>query len=67
MNEIQLSNGVKMPLNGYGVFQITDEKQCEDCVYEALKTGYRLIDTAACYGNERAVGRAIKRSGLSRN
>lgn len=67
MNEIQLSNGVKMSLNGYGVFQITDEKQCEDCVYEALKTGYRLIDTAACYGNERAVGRAIKRSELSRN
>ena len=45
-----------MPLLGFGVFQITDEKECEESVLHALKTGYRLIDTAACYGNERAVG-----------
>jgi len=55
-----------MPLLGFGVFQITDEKQCEECVLNALKIGYRLIDTAACYGNERAVGNAIKRSGIAR-
>lgn len=55
-----------MPLLGFGVFQITDEKECEDSVLTALKTGYRLIDTAACYGNERAVGNAIKKSGIPR-
>lgn len=66
MEKIVLNNGVEMPLLGFGVFQITDEKQCEECVLNALKIGYRLIDTAACYGNERAVGNAIKRSGIAR-
>ena len=47
---------------GYGVFQITDPNQCEQCVYDAIKLGYRLIDTAASYMNEEAVGRAIKRA-----
>lgn len=66
MEKIVLNNGVEMPLLGFGVFQITDEKQCEECVLNALKIGYRLIDTAACYGNEGAVGNAIKRSGVAR-
>ena len=48
-----LNNGVKMPLQGYGVFQITDQEICVQGVKAALKAGYRLIDTAACYGNER--------------
>ncbi len=67
MNTIQLNNHVEMPLLGFGTFQITDEKVCEESVLTALKTGYRLIDTAACYGNERAVGTAIKKSGIPRN
>lgn len=66
MKTIQLNNKVEMPLLGFGVFQITDEKECENSVLTALKTGYRLIDTAACYGNERAVGNAIKKSGIPR-
>lgn len=66
MNERILNNGIKMPLLGFGVFQITDEKMCEESVLEALKTGYRMIDTAACYGNERAVGTAIRKSGIPR-
>lgn len=66
MQYITLNNGVKMPLQGYGVFQITDEKQCEDCVSNALEAGYRLFDTAAAYGNEEAVGSAIRQSGISR-
>ena len=66
MKTIQLNNKVEMPLLGFGVFQITDEKECEDSVLTALKAGYRLIDTAACYGNERAVGNAIKKSGIPR-
>lgn len=61
-----LNNGVKMPLMGFGVFQITDAEECERSVYDALQTGYRLIDTAAAYGNEEAVGKAIKRSGVAR-
>lgn len=61
-----LNNKVEMPLLGFGVFQITDEKECEESVLHALKTGYRLIDTAACYGNERAVGNAVKKSGIPR-
>ncbi len=67
MDTIELNNGVKMPLLGFGVFQITDEKICKESVLNALKTGYRMIDTAACYGNERAVGAAIKESGIARN
>lgn len=67
MNEITLNNGVKMPVIGYGVFQIQDEKQCEQCVVDAVETGYRLIDTAAVYGNEEAVGRAVHRCGVPRD
>ena len=62
----KLSNGVKMPMEGYGVFQITDPAACEQAVLDALKTGYRLIDTASSYQNEAAVGRAIRRSGIDR-
>ena len=61
-----LHNGIKMPVLGYGVYQITDLDQCEQSVYEALMAGYRLIDTAAAYLNEEAVGKAIKRSGIAR-
>ena len=67
MNEITLNNGVKMPVIGYGVFQIQDEKQCEQCVVDAVEAGYRLIDTAAVYGNEEAVGRAVHRRGVPRD
>jgi 2,5-diketo-D-gluconate reductase A len=66
MEYVTLNNGVKMPMLGFGVFQITDADVCEQAVYDALMTGYRLIDTAAVYGNEEGVGRAIKRSGISR-
>lgn len=66
MDRITLNNGVEMPLLGFGVFQITDENLCEESVLKALKTGYRMIDTAACYGNERTVGAAIKKSGIPR-
>jgi 2,5-diketo-D-gluconate reductase A len=63
---VALNNGLQMPILGFGVFQITDAEACERCVCEAIQTGYRLIDTAASYGNEEAVGKAIKRSGVSR-
>lgn len=63
---VTLNNGVKMPIIGLGVYQIPDAEQCENAVYEALMAGYRLIDTAAGYLNEEAVGRAIKRSGIPR-
>ncbi|MGD6831035.1 aldo/keto reductase [Sutcliffiella halmapala] len=66
MQKIILNNGVEMPILGFGVFQITDEKECEQAVYDALMAGYRLIDTAASYLNEEAVGKAIKRSGVAR-
>ena len=62
-----LNNDVKMPLLGFGVFQIPDAEECERSVYEAVQTGYRLIDTAAAYGNEEAVGKAVKRSGVARD
>ncbi len=65
-NETKLNNGVTMPLQGYGVFQITDEAVCKAGVKAALAAGVRLIDTAACYGNERAVGAAIRESGIPR-
>lgn len=67
MNTITLNNGVKMPILGFGVFQIKDPTQCEQAVYDAITTGYRLIDTASIYQNEEAVGKAIKRSGVSRD
>ncbi|BDG35876.1 aldo/keto reductase [Saccharococcus caldoxylosilyticus] len=66
MQTVTLNNGVKMPILGFGVYQITDLDVCEQCVYDALMTGYRLIDTAAAYQNEEAIGRAIKRSGVPR-
>ena len=61
-----LNNGVKMPMEGFGVFQVPDPKQCEQAVLDAISTGYRLIDTAAAYANEEAVGAAIKKSGARR-
>lgn len=63
---VTLNNGVEMPLLGFGVFQISDAEECERSVADAIRTGYRLIDTAAAYGNEEAVGRAIKRAGVPR-
>jgi len=63
---ITLDNGVHMPLLGFGVFQIADLAECERAVADALSVGYRLLDTAASYGNEEAVGNAIKRSGVPR-
>ena len=63
---VTLNNGVEMPLLGFGVFQVTDAEECERSVYNAIRTGYRLIDTAAAYGNEEAVGAAIKRAGVPR-
>ncbi|MFS9033627.1 aldo/keto reductase [Streptococcus mitis] len=61
-----LNNGIKMPMVGFGVFQIHDAKTTQTVVEEAIKTGYRLIDTAQVYGNEEAVGKAIKASGIPR-
>jgi 2,5-diketo-D-gluconate reductase A len=66
MQKVKLNNGVEMPILGFGVFQIPDAKECEESVYEAIQAGYRLIDTAAAYMNEEAVGKAIKRSGVPR-
>lgn len=66
MQTVTLNNGVKMPIIGFGVYQVPDAEECENAVYEALMAGYRLIDTAAGYLNEEAVGRAIKRSGIPR-
>ncbi|MDO3408420.1 aldo/keto reductase [Saccharibacillus sp. CPCC 101409] len=66
MQTVTLNNGVHMPILGFGVYQIPDAEECERSVYEALQAGYRLIDTAAGYRNEEAVGRAIKRSGVPR-
>jgi 2,5-diketo-D-gluconate reductase A len=61
MRTVKLNNDVQMPILGFGVFQITDAEECERSVYEAIRSGYRLIDTAASYGNEEAVGKAIQR------
>lgn len=63
---VKLNNGVEMPLEGFGVFQVTDLAVCERAVREALDAGYRLLDTASSYLNEEAVGRAIKASGVPR-
>lgn len=65
MEYITLSNGIKMPVLGYGVYQVTKE-ECERCVLDALKAGYRSIDTAQSYFNEEEVGSAIKKSGVPR-
>lgn len=66
MQTVKLNNGVEMPILGFGVFQINDLAQCEQSVVDAIQAGYRLIDTAASYLNEEAVGKAIRRSGLPR-
>ena len=66
MEFVTLNNGIKMPMLGYGVYQVTNE-ECERCVQDALDVGYRSIDTAQAYGNEEAVGRGIKNSGVARD
>lgn len=66
MENIILNNDVEMPILGFGVYQVTDAKECETSVLDAINAGYRLIDTAAAYGNEQAVGKAIKKSGVAR-
>lgn len=66
MEYVTLNNGIKMPVLGYGVYQVTN-KECEQCVLDAIETGYRLIDTAQAYGNEEAVGNAISKCKVSRD
>jgi len=66
MEYVTLHNGLKMPKAGFGVFQIADKEECIRCVQDAIKAGYRLIDTAQSYGNEEAVGEAIKTCGVPR-
>ena len=66
MEKVTLNNGIEMPILGFGVFQIPDQAECEQAVYDAIEAGYRLIDTAASYKNEEAVGKAIKRSSIPR-
>ena len=66
MQTIKLHNGVEMPMEGFGVFQVLDLNVCEQAVSDAIATGYRLIDTASSYKNETAVGAAIRKSGVSR-
>ena len=66
MRTVTLNNSVEMPILGFGVFQIADPAECERSVSDALEVGYRLIDTAASYGNEQFVGNAIKNSGIKR-
>ena len=66
MEYVTLNTGVKMPLEGFGVFQVPDPAQCEQAVIDAVASGYRLIDTAASYGNETAVGEAIRKCGVPR-
>lgn len=67
MKYVTLANGVEMPMEGFGVYQVPDFKQCEKAVADAIDVGYRLIDTAAAYQNEEAVGSAIKKSQVSRD
>jgi diketogulonate reductase-like aldo/keto reductase len=66
MQNIKLNNGIEMPILGFGVFQVSDLNECEKSVLDAIETGYRLIDTAASYMNESAVGKAIRKSGVKR-
>lgn len=66
MEFVTLRNGLKMPLEGFGVFQVPDPAVCEQAVLDAIRSGYRLIDTAAAYGNEEAVGKAVAGCGLKR-
>lgn len=67
MEYVILNNGIKMPAAGFGVFQIRDDEECEKVVLDAIEAGYRLIDTAQSYGNEEAVGKAIKKSTVDRS
>lgn len=62
-----LNNGISIPPIGYGLFRITDQKECKNAVLNALSAGYRFIDTAAGYGNEKAVGQEIRKSGIPRD
>ncbi len=66
MQEVVLNNGLEMPLLGFGVFQMEDPAECERSVLDAIEVGYRLLDTAASYGNEESVGSAIQKSGVAR-
>lgn len=66
MRDVILGNGLSMPILGFGVFQIPDAKDCERCVIDAIESGYRLIDTAASYMNEAAVGAGVRNSGVAR-
>lgn len=66
MQKVVLNNGVEMPILGFGVYQVPDADECERSVCDAIQVGYRLIDTAAVYGNEEAVGKAIAKSGVAR-
>lgn len=66
MKKVLLNNGVEMPILGFGVFQVTDLTECENSVLQAIEAGYRLIDTAAVYMNETAVGNAVRKSGIKR-
>ena len=66
METVKLNNGIEMPLEGFGVFQVPDPAVCEQAVLDAIATGYRLIDTAAAYMNEEAVGKAIAKCGVPR-
>ena len=67
MEYVTLSNGIKMPHEGFGVFQVPDPAQCERAVMDAIESGYRMIDTAAAYMNEEAVGSAVKKCGVPRD
>lgn len=66
MQKVKLNNGIEMPILGFGVYQIEDPTDCEQCVYDAIGIGYRLFDTAAIYKNEEPVGRAVRNSGVPR-
>ena len=66
MEYITLNNGLQMPLEGFGVFQVRDKEECKRSVLDAIRTGYRLIDTAQAYGNERGVGEGIRTCGIPR-
>lgn len=66
MEKVTLNNGIEMPMLGFGVYQIADADECEKSVFEAISAGYRLVDTAAAYQNEEAVGKAIKKSRVNR-
>ena len=60
MEYVTLNNGIKRPMAGFGVFRVPDKKECQESVYQAIKVGYRLIDTAAVYTNEDAVGEVVR-------